>query len=259
MSGMWTIFFLLVATSAHAELVTMNVEYRHGETVLEGYLAWDTAVEGRRPGVIVVHEWKGLNEYAKGRADRLAKLGYAAFAIDMYGKGVRAKTHEEAGRLSGVYRKDRALMRDRAKSALDFFRKRPEVDRGKIAAIGYCFGGTTVLEMARAGMDVTGVASFHGGLDTPNPEETRGVKARILVLHGADDSFVNAAVPAFQEEMRASGADWQMILYGGAVHSFTVPDAGDDPSKGAAYNADADRRSWGAMKDFLAECFAQPD
>ncbi len=232
------------------------VEYRHGDVILEGYLAYDDALKEARPGVLVVHEWYGLNDYAKKRADQLAELGYVAFALDMYGKGVRAASNDEAGALAGKYKGDRPLMRARAQAGLDVLKKRSLVDPKRVAAIGYCFGGTTVLEMARAGADVAGVVSFHGGLDTPDPQAKPTIRARVLVLHGADDPLVPAKdIAAFHEEMQRSGADWQMIYFGGAVHSFTNPQAGSDPSKGVAYNEKADRRSWEAMKLFFAEIF----
>ena len=155
--------------STWAAIKTEIVEYKHGDTVCEGFLAYDDAAKGKVPGVVVVHEWTGLGDYAKMRASMLAKLGYAAFAIDMYGKGVRAKDHEEAAKLSGIYRNDRALMRSRAKAGLEVLRKNLRVDTKRIAAIGYCFGGTTVLEMARSGEDLRGVASFHGSMETPVP------------------------------------------------------------------------------------------
>jgi dienelactone hydrolase len=251
---LWIVFFL--STPVHAALVTKVVGYKHGKTDLEGYVVYDDAVTGKRPGVIVVHEWMGHNAYARFRADELAKLGYVAFAIDMYGKGVLAKDHEEAGKLSGAIKEDRKLMRARAKAALDYFAKHPQVRSDKIAAIGYCFGGTTVLEMARAGFSLKGVASFHGALDTPKPEDTRKPKAKIIVFQGADDNFTSSAIPTFEAEMKKSKADWQMVTYGSAVHSFTVADAGTDPKKGMAYNAAADQRSWQALISFLAEVFS---
>ncbi|MBI4430842.1 MAG: dienelactone hydrolase family protein [Candidatus Omnitrophica bacterium] len=248
-----TFAILLVPFHSYAAIHTELVPYKHGETELEGFLAYDDTLPGKRPGVLVFHEWKGLNDYAKRRATMLAELGYAAFAADMYGKGVRAETHEEAAKLSGLYREDRALMRSRAHAALDFLRSNERTDGGRIAAIGYCFGGTTVLEMARAGFDLKAAVSFHGGLGTPMPAEPGKIKAKILVLHGAADEFVNAEVPAFREEMRNAGADLHFESFDGAVHSFTVPEAGNDPSKGMAYNEDADRRSWQMMEAFLAE------
>ncbi len=245
----------IAAAPALAAVKTETVTYKHGKTTLEGYIAYDDALSALRPGVLVVHEWMGLGENAKERARMLAEMGYVAFAVDMYGKGVRAKDHAEAGKLSGIYRADRNLMRARIQAGLDELKKRQNVDQARIAAIGYCFGGTSVLELARSGADVKGVVSFHGGLDTPSPADPKTLKAKILVLHGAEDNFTKAAVPAFQEEMRKANADWEFISYGNAVHSFTVKEAGNDPSSGMAYNAKADARSWQSLKDFLAEIF----
>jgi dienelactone hydrolase len=206
--------------------------------------------------VLVVHEWKGLNDYAKGRARQLAELGYAAFAVDMYGAGVRPQTHEEAAKVSGMYRSDRQLMRRRIRAALEELKKRPEVDARNIAAIGYCFGGTTVIELARSGADVKGVASFHGGLDSPNPADGSNIKARVRVFNGAEDKFLSPEnLEAFEKEMRQAGVDYKRVDYPGAVHSFTVPAAGNDPSTGMAYNAEADRKSWEELKAFLDEIF----
>ena len=244
------------ALYAHAEVVSEWVEYKQGDTVLEGYLAYDNAVSGKRPGVLVVHEWKGVGPYVKRRAEQLAKLGYIAFAADIYGKGVRPQTNDEAAKVAALYKSDRKLMRARAAAGLDLLKNHKLTDTKQTAAIGYCFGGTTVLELARSGANIAGVVSFHGGLDTPTPEDTKQIKAKVLALHGGDDPFVTAEhVAAFQDEMRKGGVDWQMVSYGGAVHSFTVPEAGDDPSKGAAYNEQADKRSWEAAKTFFAEIF----
>lgn len=242
--------------SGWAAVHTEPVPYQHGDALLEGYLAYDDSLTGKRPGVLVVHEWKGLNDYAKRRVEMLAGLGYIAFAADMYGKGVRAETHDQAAELSGVYRKDRALMRTRADAALQFLKSHTLTDPSKAVAIGYCFGGTTVLELARGGYDIKGVVSFHGGLDTPAPASLGDIKAKILVLHGAHDSFVPPdQVEAFKEEMKRAGADMRFVSLEGAVHSFTVPEAGDDPSKGMAYSEAADKHSWELMTNFLAEIF----
>ena len=247
------------AGKSDAAVHTETVGYHHGDAVLEGLLAYDDASQAKRPGVLVVHEWMGLGDYAKRRAQQLAELGYVAFAADMYGKGVRAKDHAEAAQLAGVYRNDRALMRARILAALEELSKHPLVDPSRIAAIGYCFGGTTVLELARSGADVVGVVSFHGALDTPKPQDAKNIKGRVLILHGANDPFVKKEqVAAFEEEMRQAKIDYRLIVYEGAVHSFTVPGAGNDPSNGMAYNADADRRSWEAMKVFLSELFQEP-
>ncbi len=246
----------LFSTNAHAKVVGQAVEYQHGDAVLEGYMAYDDSIEGKRPGVVVVHEWKGINEYSKSRAEQLAELGYVGFAIDMYGKGIQAKDHEEAKKLSGLYRSDRNLMRDRAKAALDTLTANPLVDTSKIAAIGYCFGGTTVLEMARAGFNLKGVASFHGGLDTPMPADAETLKAKVRVFHGAEDKFIpNEHIANLAAEMKNANADYKFFAFEGAVHSFTVPSAGNDPTKGAAYHADADKQSWQMLKEFLKEIF----
>jgi dienelactone hydrolase len=248
--------FLISAGTLQAAVQTRVVEYRHGDTVCEGYIAWDDASSAKRPGVIVVHEWMGHNPYVRKRAEQLAELGYVGFAIDMYGKGVRAKTAQEASALSGKYKRDRELMRARAAAALDFLRQQPEVDADRIAAIGYCFGGTTVLEMARAGLDLKGVVSFHGDLGTIHPEDAKHIKARVLALHGADDPFVPAkTVAAFEDEMRKAKVDWQLVAYGGTVHSFTYPEADQYNVPGAKYNERSDHRSWQAMKDFFKEIF----
>jgi dienelactone hydrolase len=247
---------LVAAMNASGEVRTETVEYKLGDVTMVGYAAWDDAISGPRPGVLVVHEWYGLNDYARSRARQLAQLGYVAFAADMYGNGVTAKDAAEAGQRATALRNDRPLMRARAQAALETLRKNPLCDPRRIAAIGYCFGGGVALELARSGADVAGVVSFHGNLDTPNPDDAKNIKAKVLVLHGADDPYVKAEqVANFQQEMRTAKVDWQMISYGGAVHSFTNPASGDDPSKGVAYNAAADRRSWQAMKQFFDEIF----
>lgn len=245
---------LLPAAAPAAELTTHAVEYRHGEVVLEGWLAFDPAGPARRPGVVVVPHWLGVGPHAKDSAQRLARLGFVALVADVYGKGVRPASAKEAGPLAGRYKEDRPLLRARVLAALAELRRQPNVDPARLAAIGYCFGGTAALELARAGAPVAGVVSFHGGLASPTPADARQIKGKVLVLHGADDPFVpEAEVRGFEEEMRAAGVDWQLVKYSGAVHSFTDPEAGVDNSKGAAYNAVAERRSWEAMKAFFAE------
>jgi dienelactone hydrolase len=252
----WFALLLAGASVATAEVRTKVVEYKHGDAVLEGYLAWDDAIKGKRPGVLVVHEWTGLGSYAKMRAEKLAGLGYVAFAIDIYGKGIRPKTPQEAGAQAGIYKSDRPLMRARALAGLNVLLGNEMCDTKRVAAIGYCFGGTTVLEIARSGADIAGVVSFHGALDTSNPGDAKNIKCKVLAVHGGDDPYVpRKDVEAFEDEMRAGGVDWQLNVYSGAVHSFTNPEAGNDNSKGAAYNAKADRRSWQAMKEFFAEIF----
>jgi dienelactone hydrolase len=239
-----------------AAIHTESVEYKDGDTVLEGYLAYNDAVKGRRPGVLIVHEWWGLGEHQKRRARMLAELGYVAFALDMYGKGKLTDDPAQAGTWAGKLRGDPALAKQRFEAGLKVLREHERTDPARIAAIGYCFGGGICLEMARMGVDLDGVVSFHGTLKSAVPEaERKPITAKILVCHGADDPHVPPAdVLAFMEEMRAAGADWQLIAYGGAVHSFTNPEA-DRPD--AHYNEKADRRSWEAMKQFLAEVFGQ--
>jgi dienelactone hydrolase len=246
----------LACASAYAGLRTEHVDYKDGDVPLEGYLAYDDTIKGKRPGVIVVHEWWGLNKYIERRTEELAKLGYIAFAIDMYGKGIRADNPQKAGELSGIYTKNRGLMRSRATVGLEVLRKHALTDASHMAAIGYCFGGTTALELARSGAPLSGVASFHGGLDTPNPTEARNIRGSVLVLQGGDDPFnPREKVEAFQEEMRNANVDWQMNIYGGAQHSFTNPDADKYGIKGVAYNKKADERSWEAIKIFFKEIF----
>ena len=249
---------LLFAVTARAAIHTEPVSYKDGNTILKGYLAYDDASASKRPGVLVVHEWWGLTDYPKEVAKRLAQLGYAALAVDMYGEGRTTDKPEEAAVLSGELKKSPALARSRFEAALAALKAQPVCDSGQIAAIGFCFGGTMVLEMARLGEPLRGVVSFHGGLSSAIPEADRHIKAKILVCHGGDDSFVpRAEVEAFQDEMRKAGADWQMIVYGGAVHSFTNPAANGYHLDGAKYNAAAARRSWEHMKLFLHELFAQ--
>jgi len=247
---------LFMSAPSLAEVRTEVVEYRQGETILEGYLAYDDEIAGKRPGILVVHAWKGLGKNEKERAKQLAELGYVAFAADIYGKGIRPQTTEEAAAQAKIYRSNRQLMRDRANAGLRVLQQHQLTIRDRLAAIGYCFGGGVVLELARSGAPTAGVVSFHGNLDTPNPKDARNIQGRVLVLHGADDPFVpDEQVVAFQQEMRRGNVDWQMVTYGGAVHSFTNASAGNDPSRGVAYNAEADKRSWAAMNRFFAEIF----
>ena len=247
---------IITATSAKAEIRTSVVEYREGNTILEGYLAFDDEIKGPRPGVMVVHAWKGLGEQEKRRARELAELGYVAFAADIYGKGIRPKNNQEAAAQATIYRSNRQLMRDRANAGLRVLKRNRMVAFNQTAAIGYCFGGGVVLELARSGARVDGVVSFHGNLDTPDPEDAKNIRGKVLVLHGARDPLVPIEqVNGFIREMEMAKVDYQLVMYGGAVHSFSDPSAGNDPSTGVAYNARADRRSWQDMKTFFAEIF----
>jgi len=238
-----------------------TVEYTADGVTLKGYLAYDEHVKGKRPGVLVVHEWWGLNDYARKRAQMLAGLGYTALAVDMYGNGKTATHPDDAGKFSSETMKNFDAAKARFLAAEDFLKKQPTVDPERIAAIGYCFGGGVVLNMARQGSDLRGVASFHGSLAAVRPAAPGAIKAEIRVYTGADDKFVpSEAVEGFKKEMEAAGADVKIISYPGAVHSFTNPDAtalGKKFNLPLAYNANADKDSWNDMKKFLAEIFKQ--
>jgi dienelactone hydrolase len=251
--------FLLMTTvvTSPAAIHTETVEYKQGEPTLEGFVAYDDSISGKRPGVLVVHQWFGLTAYEKRRATMLAQLGYVAFCADIYGKDNRPKNVQEASALVGKYEHegDRSLLRARVNAALGELKKNELVDTKRVAAIGYCFGGTTVIELARSGADLNGVVSFHGGLDSPAPADGKNIKCKVLVLAGADDPFQKPEdLTAFESEMRDSKVDWQIVFYGGAVHAFTQPDPGF-VNAGAKYNEKADKRSWEAMKTFFAEIF----
>ena len=249
---------LALTHSAFAKIKTEVVEYKDGDTVCEGFLAYDDANDKPRPGVLVVQDWTGVGDYVKGRAQQLAELGYVAFCADIYGQGVRPTDPKECAMQAGKYKGNRPVLRQRVKAGLAQLLKNLLVQKGKVAAIGYCFGGTTVLELARSGADVQGIVSFHGGLGTTTPEDAKNSKAKVLVCHGADDPFVKAdEVAAFRDEMAKGKVDYKFIAYPGAVHSFTRPDAGSDNSKGAAYNAAADKESWATMQAFFAEIFGK--
>jgi dienelactone hydrolase len=253
LAGALALIFLSL-TPASAKIVTQTLDYAQDGTKLRGFLAYDDAVTGKRPGVLVVHEWWGLNDFARERALKLAGLGYVALAADMYGGGAVTQNRDEAGKLAGALLRNPDLLRARARAALQALAADPRVDPKRLAAIGFCFGGTTVLELAFSGADLAGVASFHGGLPKARPEDLKRIKAAVLVLHGADDPHVSAAdITAFEQAMRQAGADWQFVLFGGAVHSFTNPAAGNDPAAGVAYNPRAARRSWRYLQDFFQE------
>lgn len=244
------------AVEAQAAVKTRLVDYKDGATVLEGFLAYKEGGAKLKPGILIVPEWTGIGPYAKKRAEMLAELGYVAFAVDVYGKGVRPRNPKEAGDEAAKYKNDRKLYRSRMNAALNELKKQKGVDVKRIAAIGYCFGGTGALELARSGADIKGAVTFHGALSSPAPEDARNIKGKILVLHGADDPFVTPAeVSAFEDEMRKAKVDWELVKYSGAVHSFTNPEAGSDASKGAAYNPEADKRSWQRMTSFFQEIF----
>lgn len=252
-------FSALLAAPAWAAVKGEEVQYRDGNVVMKGYLAYDDAVKGKRPGVIVVHEWWGHNDYTRKRARMLAELGYTALAVDMYGDGKTADHPDTAGKFSGEVRKNLPLMTARFHAARAVLAKHATVDARRIAAIGYCFGGSVVLEMARQGEDLAGVVSFHGGLTTEHPAKPGKVKASVLVLNGAEDPFVSAdSIAAFKKEMETAKVKYTFVNYPGSKHAFTNPDADANGKKfnlPLAYNAIADNESWFQMKSFLGSVF----
>jgi len=262
MEGAFVAAILLVASGAAwaaPRIEARPVDYTSGGVTMKGYLAYDENIKGPRPGVLVVHEWWGHNEYARRRARMLAELGYTALAVDMYGDGKQAMHPDDAGKFSSETMKNFPVAKERFQAAIDFLKKQPSVDPGRIAAIGYCFGGGVVLNMARQGVDLKGVASFHGSLAAVKPAEAGKVKPKIRVYMGADDKFVTPeAIEAFKKEMTDAKVDYQYISYPGAGHSFTNPDATELGKKfnlPLAYNADADKKSWEDMTKFFEMLF----
>jgi dienelactone hydrolase len=236
-------------------IVSNTVNYMDGDTLLEAFFAYDDAIDGRRPAVLINHAWGGRDEFVANKAVKLAELGYVGFALDMYGKGVLGSGPEENAKLMQPFIDDRAKLQQRIGAALSAVKLLPWVDDKKCAAIGFCFGGLCVLDLARTGSDLKGVVSFHGLLGAPGNTEDQRIKAKILALHGHDDPMVPPEqVLAFEQEMTRAGADWQVLVYGNTMHAFTNPVA-NDPGFGTVYQADADRRSWIAMKNFLEEAF----
>jgi dienelactone hydrolase len=254
MKAFFASLFTLVASngSLSAAIIEKAYEYPSGGVICEGWQCYDNTLNiDKRPGVLVVHQWTGISDHEKEAARKLAALGYNVLVADIYGKGVRPQP-PDAGKVAGKYKGDRPLLRTRVNDALKALSQDPRTDATKLAAIGYCFGGTTVIELARSGANVKGVVSFHGGLDSPTPSDGKNIQTKVLALHGADDPYVPAKdVAAFEAEMRTYNVDYTLIRYPGAVHSFTHKAAGNDNSKGAAYNADADRDSWSRMVSFL--------
>jgi dienelactone hydrolase len=239
-----------------------EVDYTDGETAMKGYLAWDANQSGPRPGVLVVHEWWGHNDYARRRARELAELGYTALAVDMYGDGRQAEHPDDAGQFAAEVMQNMPTARARFEAAHELLDAHPTTDPDRTAAIGYCFGGGVVLAMARAGADLDAVVTFHGSLPVEAIENPEAVKARFLILHGAADPFVTPEqVDAFKKSMDDAGVDYRFVAYEGAKHSFTNPDADTYAEKFGlpiAYDAAADEQSWQAMKEFLAEVFSAP-
>jgi dienelactone hydrolase len=244
------------------DIQTREIEYRYGDTSLQGFIAWDDAVEGKRPGVLVVHEWWGHNDYARRRARELAELGYTALAVDMYGEGKVAEHPDDAGQFATEVMQNLPAARARFDAAHELLDAHPTTDPDQTAAIGYCFGGGVVLAMGRAGADLDAVVSFHGSLPGEAIEDPDAVKAKFLVLHGAADPFVTPEqVDAFRKSMDDAGVDYRFVAYEGAMHSFTSPEADANAEKfdlPLAYDAAADEQSWQAMQDFFAEVFGAP-
>lgn len=237
---------MAAASLAMATVKTERVTYTQGGTVLEGVVAYDDSVTTPRPGVMIVHDWNGLDEYEIGRARQLAEMGYVALAVDIYGKGVRPKNQAESAAEAGKYYQNNALFRARLTAGLDALRAQKGVDSGFLVAMGYCFGGTGVVELARTGADLRGAVSFHGGLAPGGEGASSGIRAKLLLVHAIDDPVVpRASFNGFLDELSKNKVDFQAVVYNLATHAFTVP--------GAMYNADADRRSWAALRAFLAE------
>jgi dienelactone hydrolase len=245
--------------AAEPKIKAETVEYSARGVVMKGYLAYDENITGKQPGILVVHEWWGLNDYARRRAQMLAELGYTALALDMYGDGKVVTLPDEAGKLSSQVMGNFDVAKARFIAALNFLKQQPNVDPNRVAGIGYCFGGGVVLNMARQGVDLKGVVSFHGDLTAVKTAQLGEVRAKVLVLHGGDDKFITPQqIEAFKQEMNSAGANFQFISYPGAVHSFSNPDAdelGKTFNMPIAYNADADRKSWEELKKFLKTIF----
>ncbi|MDF9392118.1 MULTISPECIES: dienelactone hydrolase family protein [Methylococcus] len=232
---------------------TREIDYHHADTLLSGYFAWDDKFPLPRPGVLVSHAWGGRDAFVCDKARRLAELGYAAFALDMYGKGVLGSGPEQNAQLMAPFMADRGLLQSRMTAALDTVRSLSEVDPGRIAAMGFCFGGLCVLDLARTGADLRGAISFHGLFIPPGNTVGRKIRAKVLVLHGYEDPMAppEQAI-ALGRELTEAGADWQIHMYGHTLHAFTNPLA-NDRGFGTVYDPTADRRSWQAMQNFLTE------
>jgi len=254
--GLWVLLF---SGSALAVMQQEEISYKDGDVELKGYLFWDDAFSGNRPGILVAHEWWGLNDYARLRAEMLAEMGYVAFAADMYGEGRKTRHADEAKGWMQQITSNIETWQRRANLALEQLKSHPNVEPTKLAAIGYCFGGATVMQLAYLGADLDGVVSFHGSLPPATPEQASKIKARVLVAHGDEDSFVPPErIEAFKKALSEAGVDWEMDIYAGARHSFTNPYSGGYGMEGLAYQEQADRRSWLRMLAFLEELFEEP-
>ncbi len=247
---------LISGASVRAEVKTKAVSYEYDGVKLKGHLAWDDAVKGKRPGVLLVHEWWGLNDYARTRADQLAKLGYVAFACDMYGDGKHTEHPQEAAQFAGEVRKNVGIWRGRAQAGLKVLKDQERVDANRLAAIGYCFGGSTALQLAYTGADLKAVVTFHAALPVADAEQAKTIKAKILVCHGAADKFVpEEAALKFRAALENAKVDYAMVYLGNATHSFSVKGIDDKKVPGLSYNAEADHRSWKYMRELFDEVF----
>jgi dienelactone hydrolase len=244
----------LMTFQAHAAIKTEVIDYSAEGTKLEGYLAYDDAISTPRPGILIVHDWMGLSQFTKDKAVQLAKEGYVAFAVDVYGEDKRPKDQKEAAQFADLYKKDRFLLRTRMIAAYNALTSMKGVDKQKMIVMGYCFGGMAALELARSGVPLIGTASFHGTLSSPTPIDAKNIHGKVLVMHGADDPNVPPQeVEAFKKEMQEGKVTMEFIAYPGAVHAFTNPEAGHDNKKGVAYNEAADKKSWQDFERFLKE------
>jgi dienelactone hydrolase len=250
---------LAIPAAATAKIVGKVVEYKAGDVILKGYIAYDNSIKGKRPGIIVVHEWWGLNDYPKKRAEMLAKLGYVAFAADMYGDGKTVDNPGDAQKSAGESMKDINLFKSKFLAAVDYLKQDEHTNPTQIGAIGYCYGGGVVLNMARAGVDLKGVVSFHGSLAAAIPAEKGNVKAKILVCAGGADKFISAeAIETFKKEMKDACADMKYVAYEGALHAFSNTNATEMGKKfnmPIAYNEKADKGSWSEMQKFFKMVF----
>ena len=256
MKGLFSTVLLLglISMSLEAKVILEKLEYKTGDKTFEGVLAYDSAIKGKKPGVVVFPNWMGITGETESKITELAKLGYVVMAGDIYGKGIRPKDAKEAGVLATMLKNDRNLLRERTNLALAELSKNSKVDSKKLLATGYCFGGMAALELGRSGADVLGIVTFHGGLSNPTPADAKNIKGQVEVYHGALDPAVSAdEVAAFKKEMDDAKVTYQFTAFSGAVHSFTDKGAGNDITKGQAYNALADRRSWEGMKNFFLE------
>jgi dienelactone hydrolase len=243
---------MMMFSSVDAKIISKKVEYKIGDQSFEGFLAYDDHVKGKVPGVLLFHNWLGISAETESKVIDFAKMGVVAFAGDVYGKGVRPSTPQEAGALAGKYKENRKLLREHALAALDELKKQKNVDSTKIVAGGFCFGGTAALELGRTGADLKGVLSYHGGLSNPVALDAKNIKGKVFVFHGAIDPYVpKEEVDGFLKEMNEAKVDYQFLAFANTVHSFTDRTAGDDISKGAAYNANAEKQSLEITKSFL--------